>query len=564
MIRYRDLLIIVALCVVAYANSLGGAFIWDDEIQVIHNTRIRSLANIPEAFTKSVFDFATDRQYVTNFYRPVQMVVYAVAYSMGQLSPTPYHALSLLFHILASLLVYLILVQLAIPASGALLAAALFAVHPIHTEAVSWIAAVPEVTCGAFYFAALWAFLKSISPKNQSARIAWMVAGGTFYLAALLSKEMAITLPVVLLLFAPRTQRKALLAPVAGVTAVYLALRFHVLGFLLASASTTNVRADWVDWTTLAMHAFGDYIRLVLIPFPLTAYHLLPVRLEDRLWPTLFGLIGVLAVGALAWVFRKRFREGLPWLASFVVMLAPVFYLKGISAAFVSERYLYIPSLAVVALGGAWIVRSGSKHAMWAGWLLVALFTGLTIQRNQAWQDGETLYRQALANNPEILQFQLNESAIQKARGDEAGARASMEVAARVMASGKYSQIDTDRFRLEIALGASEAAARNFPQATVHFMTAQQLDPSSEWSYLYLGGIAIETEPDSSHALEYLNTAIRLGPSNEMARYYQGVALFNAGRKAEAVAAFREALRINPDYRDARVQLTAIEQTPKP
>ena len=92
--------------------------------------------------------------------------------------------------------VYLICLQLGIPLSFALLAAAVFATHPIHSEAVDWIAASPDLACGALYFCGLWAFLKGEASGRRSW---WLVSAAVFFLA-LLSKEMAITLPALLLL----------------------------------------------------------------------------------------------------------------------------------------------------------------------------------------------------------------------------------------------------------------------------------------------------------------------------------------------------------------------------
>src|SRR5262252_10252079 len=130
--------LIIAFSTLVFANSLPGAFVWDDEIQIVKNWRIRSLENVPSAFTTSFWSFAgTEAENQTNFYRPIQTVTYTLAYAIGGLSPVPYHVFSLLYHTAASVFVYLIGVELMLTPAAAFAIAGLFAVHPIHTEAVA-------------------------------------------------------------------------------------------------------------------------------------------------------------------------------------------------------------------------------------------------------------------------------------------------------------------------------------------------------------------------------------------------------------------------------------------
>src|SRR3989449_10942185 len=151
--KNRHIATIIVLSIVVFANSLPGNFVWDDEIQVVKNWRIRSFENLPSAFTSAFWSFlGTEAESQTNFYRPVQTITYMSAYSIGELSPVAYHVFNLAYHVLASLFVYLICIELVLAPTIALGIAALFAVHPVHTEAVAWIAGVPDVACGAFYF----------------------------------------------------------------------------------------------------------------------------------------------------------------------------------------------------------------------------------------------------------------------------------------------------------------------------------------------------------------------------------------------------------------------------
>jgi hypothetical protein len=217
-VRVIHFLLLAALSVAIYANALRGEFVFDDAVQVVRNESIRSLENLPRAFTEGVWSFADKNNTWNNrYYRPMQTVIFALVYQVAELSPLPYHVASLLLHIAACILIYLLCVELGWTGSGGLLAASFFAVHPVHTEAVSWIAGVTEVACGVFYFGGLLALLRSLRLKS----LLWTAVGLGCFLLALFSKEMAATFPVVaLVLLRMRradldlTQKKSLVAVV--------------------------------------------------------------------------------------------------------------------------------------------------------------------------------------------------------------------------------------------------------------------------------------------------------------------------------------------------------------
>ena len=118
-----QILLIAIVCVVVYGNSLQGDFVWDDEIQVLRNSQIRSLSNAGSAFTSAFWDFASSGNGThTNFYRPIQTLSYMLAYGVGKLSAVPYHGISLAFHIAATVFVYLVCLELMFSPANAWLA----------------------------------------------------------------------------------------------------------------------------------------------------------------------------------------------------------------------------------------------------------------------------------------------------------------------------------------------------------------------------------------------------------------------------------------------------------
>ena len=222
--------LLVLLCFAVYGNVLTGDFIWDDQLQVVRNTNIRTLENVPRAFTSSLWSFmyskggGENNRIFDRYYRPLQTVTYILAYQLGRLSPFVYHLINVILHSAATVLVYWLCLEVGLPSMAGLMAGALFATHPVHTEAVSWIAGVGDLLCGIFYFAALAGFLRF----NRSRRPGWLWMSSICFLAALFSKEMAATLPavIVLLMFlTPKEQR-----PNFKTTVLIVSPYFAVLG----------------------------------------------------------------------------------------------------------------------------------------------------------------------------------------------------------------------------------------------------------------------------------------------------------------------------------------------
>src|SRR5215470_6856250 len=138
-------LLLILVCLITYANGLTGTFVWDDQVQLFRNTQIRTVDNIPRAFTTSLWSFmysqdpTLDNRVFDRYYRPLQTVIYILVYRINGLNPFAYHLTNVILHSTATVLVYALCLELGLAALISLMAAALFALHPVHTEAVTWI-----------------------------------------------------------------------------------------------------------------------------------------------------------------------------------------------------------------------------------------------------------------------------------------------------------------------------------------------------------------------------------------------------------------------------------------
>ena len=563
--KSTHLLLIVAVAFLTYSNALRGGFVWDDELQIVKNWQIRGLSYIPSAFGSAFWTFADPEAGArTNFYRPVQTLSYIAAFQIGGLVPWPFHLLNILFHVLASLLVYLICLELKISPGAAAIGAAIFATHPIHSETVAWAAGTPDASCAVFYFLSLLFWLKFMNTTQQKWR--WMSAAS--FLAALFSKEMAVTLPAIVLLLMFKdgrvardgAKRTALdVAPLVFAGVIYVMARVMALGFI--STTHLKIQASMLDWVTLCLRVFGQYVQYALVPYPLSAYHLIPLHFTDRVLSTLLCALLIVIAGFTAFLLDRRIRGVSLWAIAFAVMLIPVFNFTGISLTFFAERYLYIPSLVVSIIVGLILSRSG-KNATVAVMGIVAAFGIYSFVRNQDWGSDEKLYASILRVQPEVAHIRNNLADIYIKSGQDNLAKANLEASLKSLESTIYLQADNEKYRAQVGLGALAARHQQYAEAKDHLNEALKINPRGDWAYLYLGGVVMEEGGNYELAMQLFRKAIDLGPVNEVARDYMGVALFNMKRYKEAVPYFQEALKINPTYKDAQVHLDMVSRVP--
>lgn len=413
--------VVAALAAGLYAQTAGHEFTWDDGYNVVENAGIRDLANIPRFFTEPWGAGAADamsRGINTNYYRPVALTSYALDHALFGLSPAAFHGTNVLLHVLVSLLVLWLGLRL-FPSRrdrlGVALGAALFAAHPVHTEAVDVITYRTDLLAALFTVAALVVWLPGGRGRGAGAerRVVWLWAP-LLYALGLGAKEMAAPLPLLLALLdlwaPPRPlrlwQRAWRLVPVAAVLLGYLALRATLLE---PSAYSYFGDAPGGVIALTMLGVFGLYVRLLVLPWPLNPfYDWSVVPLESSLLAArpLLGLALLAAwVGAVAVAARSRPRLAF-CLASLVVLLLPVSQVLPVVVA-AGERFLYLASagpLLAAGLGVAWLARRALpvRRAVWTCAALVLLVgSALTVARNLDWRTDRTILEAYVRDWPE-------------------------------------------------------------------------------------------------------------------------------------------------------------------
>lgn len=414
-----------SLAVAAFANSVAGDFVWDDRILIVEGRLAKAWGRLGEIFGRDFF-YRAELDSAYGYYRPLTTLSYLWDYSWWRLDPVGYHLTNVALHAAAAAGSAWLLLRLGIPSFATAVASALFAVHPIHSESVAWIAGRTDVLAFCFCLVALACELARRGPAWLAATPLqarpWLQAAALgAYLAGLSSKETAIILPAWLfaidVIAYRRRWRDGLrsIAPYAAVTLAYVVVRFFILGIggpgRPAEHTPLNVALS------LAPTAMR-YLGLLALPTQPSAYIINPYvqsLTEPRLWMALAGL-AALATGARLVLRRVGWTSpfGLA-LALLGVAFVPLLNLVRPSGppdmgAMMAERFCYFPSLPfllLVGLGADAVLRQrlGAARVAVNGLVLAVVVAGLagTLQRNQIWRDEATFLQATLEHQPRAV-----------------------------------------------------------------------------------------------------------------------------------------------------------------
>jgi Flp pilus assembly protein TadD len=372
------------------------------------------------------------------------------------------------------------------------------------------------------------------------------------YAAALLSKEPAITLPVVALVYWSLYEGRQLgvrglsrrLAPWVVVSAAYLTVRSLALGSVAPQTSTISLSPG--EYVLTASALLGRFLRAQVFPTELNFWHVFaPV---GTLWSSDAGL-ALLTVGIwaslLAWAVSRRALVPAVGLTVAVLPLTPTLLLgslnQGLENAF-AERYVYLPSFGVVLLAG-WAVaaldpgRIRLARALTAGLAVLAVLgAAVTVQRNPVWKDSLSLWGDAAAKSPGSGMANLNYGfALVSAGQAESG--------------GSYIQrgviLSPELVERRMRQAVSYARSGRSKDAILAFHNVLLMDPRSAQARYNLGVLYEERGEESAAVGEYL-AAIALDPAAADAHNNLGILYFTAGRRDEAMTHLEEAVRLRP------------------
>ena len=577
----KSILLAVALVVIlgvsVYYNSVGGKFVWDDFYLIKNNKVIQSGSNISDVFTKDIGS-TTGMQY--NFYRPLQMLVYAVNYSLVGLDVELYHVTSIMFHIFVGLCILWLTNILCGDKSLSLLTAVFYTIHPVHTDAVTYVSGLADPMAGFFMLLCFIFYIKNLHSKNK---VIYLAASLSFVLA-LLSKESAIILPGLLLIYHYAFREKIkvkefIFFPVTA--SLYFLLRMTIFNpsrFHIENPTTIFDRLPGF------FAAIATYVKLLLAPFNLHVDY----GTKMFFWANPMVLLGLgITLLSLIFLFSERKKKGLVFFAIswFFVALLPVSNLYPLNF-YMTEHWLYIPAIGFFLILARWLVsiyrnREFRIFAVTVMVCLLSFYSYLTIRRNEDWKDPERFYKATLENAPDSFRIisdlgvkyyfdGKNEEAIELFKRsigiNPRYAKAHSNLGMVYNSIGKYEEAmqacveaiegDPDYADSYNNLGEAYRGLARYKEAEEAFKKAIELRPDHPEPYNNLG-VIYKNLKRYDDAIEITKEAIALDPDFETAYYNLGNVYIVKEMPDQAIESFRKAIELDPDYAKAHNNLAA-------
>jgi Tfp pilus assembly protein PilF len=544
--------LLLAVAALVYANSVTNDFTMDDiPLYVVNNPQVTH-PSLRALFTPSNF---------TNAFRPVTFATFAFDWKIGQGLAPEFHFTNLVLHALVTLLLYMLLQTLfqGLPQANsiAFVAALLFAVHPIHTEAVASISGRAELLAAGFLFAA---WLLHLKDREVPALLCFALA--------VLSKESAVAfLPLVIVGDYATSRWKTLSGylRIAAVTVLYLAVLWQVRRIHPHISGTPFMDNPLVALPALprvlnALRVAWKYIALQLYPATLScdySFNQIPVyRTWRELVPTAFATAAVFA--AWIWAVRKR-RQGLViagalYVAAFIVT-ANVFIPIG---TIMGERLAYLPSAGfclLLALAWNWLRERQRTIALAVLAVLIAALGVRTIARNRDWRNNDTLYTAQLTSAPNSTKTHQNMALVYMNHQQFALARQEFDTALQIYPSEPHTLA---------SYGVLEASQGNFQEAGRKMEKALSMvgreNPAYDEIAVNLSALYIQTN-HMDGALNILNREIAESPGYGPAWANRAILHYKRGETAAARSDVETAVRLDPANPRFRGLLQLITRT---
>jgi Flp pilus assembly protein TadD len=569
---WRALPLGLALVVaVAFRPVLDNGFLYfDDDENFFENLDFRGLGWPEVRWAWTTF--------LLGVYQPLAWMLLEAQYVAFGLDPRGYHGVSLALQAACAVVLYGLIVALlarcpGVPAredrralhAGSILAAALFAVHPLRVEVVAWASCQPYLPCVGLAMLAVVAYLRASDPGRPH-QLAWLTVAWALFVGALLSKAVAVTLPFVLLILdvyplrrlgpghwtGPSARRVWWeKVPFAAVGLVFMAVA------VLAKRSNESLAAvenyGVVPRVAQSCYATWFYLVKTVLPLDLSAYYALPTRRADFLrGPFVLAALATVVMSAVAIGLRRRWPGLLAAWAAYLVILGPNIGIARIGNQIAADRYSYVASIPWAVLAGYGVFR-GTKNrprlvaaGAAVGLGMVLGLAAMTWRQCRTWRTTETLWTQVLEH------------------GGREVAAAHFHLGAELARQGKIDSAMAEQAEA-LRLDPRSPDAHNLmgdvldrqgrsDEAFAQFAEAVRLDPGSPEAQNNLGA-ALARRGALNEAMPHLAEAVRLKPHFALARRNLGLVLARRGKLRQAIAQLTEAARLDPAHAETHGHL---------
>lgn len=571
------LLIIATL--VTYGQVKDHAFVNLDDIHYITDN-----AHIKNGLTYEGVKWSLTAVYASNWH-PVTWLSHMLDVQLFGLKPGAHHLVNLFFHVINTLLLFMILNRMPGALWKSAFVAALFALHPLHVESVAWASERKDVLSAFFWMLTMGAYVYYTEKPDFKRYLATLA----FFILGLMAKPMLVTLPFVLLLLdywplnrfqfqraekddsqkslnAGNTrQKKRKAEKPQHPWAVLLPLLKEKIPFIILSALSGVVTIYAQKEATLSLQAlpFADrignaffsyikYIKKMLWPQDLAVFY--PPLVVLPAWQILTAAVLLLGITLIMLWKGKRYPYGPVGWFWYLGTLVPVIGLVQAGEQSMADRYTYIPIIGLF-ITAAWGIPEPLKT--WrhqkiflavSSCLLIFALMSVSYKQVSCWKDSITLFQHCLdvTHDNYVAHVNLGVELIRLGKTEEAIAHFRKALMIKPNDAEAHANLGNELLRQ----GKTE-------EAISHFTTALQFNPNMTSVYINYGA-ALATQGKFDEAIRYLNKAVELGPGVVNAHGMLASVLFMYGKHDQAADEFREVLRLNPEDKTAKAFLNRI------
>ncbi len=558
------LLIILFTIFVAYSKLYFAGFLsWDDGEYVTKNEEITniSIANIKLWFSSF---------YVGN-YLPLTMLSYSIDYIIGGISPLVYHTTNVLIHCINAMLIFTLFKRINLSVQIALLGTLIFALHPIQTESVSWIAERKTVLSALFYFIALLQYVKYTDKPTNKGLVLFTICG----IAAILSKGTTVALPISLFaldIWLNRKHSKKLFAE-----KIPLFISAGVLGYVAIIAQQSGKFMDVHTHYSLAEkifyagYAYSSYVFHFLIPLKLATIYPYPETVG--VIQIAMAIITIFILFTTYWSFKNNWRYLLGGIIFFTANIIFLLQLISFGEAIMADRYLYISCIGIITplLFGVQklLANVSSTKISLVTSLIGAMLLISTFVRNDTWLSDTSFFNSLLEAYPESAVAQYSAGAMYLKNGDMQNAEIHLNKAVRLdpnnykawynkgtlhLRQGKAMDA-LDAFNKSVAINGYQKAL--FSRAVLH-QAAGNVDlaladideilkkqPNNARA-LCIKGDCMERKGDNEAAIDLYNKAIEYNSKEPLFYMRRGIAFSKMKQFYLAAGDFDAAILLQP------------------
>lgn len=550
------LALVAGVALAVYANSLGGALVYDDANAIRNNPFVRN-GDVEGILTEPSWWGGARGP----LWRPLTTLTFALDHAVHGLAPFGYHLVNVVLHAAVSLLVLVVFAAVTAAPRTALAAALLFAAHPVHTEAVANVVGRAELFAAAGFFVAWWCWLRADRPGAASG--AWLAATLVAYFLAMCGKENAVTLPLALVvadLVLPRPDESAWgrlrvhaprYAALAGVAVLFVVLRASVLGAVTPSPDLLDNPLATLGLGARLMTAvavIGLYALRLVFPLWLSAdysFDQIPAVTSPLDVGFLGGLLVLCGAPALAWWAWRRVPAltlGIGVLGATFAVVANLFFLIG---TIMGERLIYLPSAGfclALAAGLAHASRTDERGGrvpaafVAAVGIVVALHGVRTVARNAVWREPLGFFEAMVVDAPRSARSHRELGTVLGDLGRFAEARQSFERSLAIKPEDATTLYN---------LGNALSREGRYADAVAAYERALARNPAFVEALENLGN-AESMRGDQQAALAAFQRALALTPDAPILQMNVANTHFRAGALAEARAGYERALALAP------------------